>query len=496
MEGKSLLSQKTYIKEGHVAVTKEITRLEKSNVKLSVTIPKDEIRGQYNDMLKEYSKNLQLPGFRKGKVPQEVLERKFAEALKNDALGRIMESALQEIFKEENLPRNERPLPYSTPELQGEPKFDLEQDLQFSVIYDVLPDVKIGQWKGLNVEYPFAEVGDDDINLELEEIRERNAIVMDRDEDASAQNGDVVTIDYQIYEPQPSQSKTGEGSPLEPQPSQSKTGEGSPLEENGDAPEDMQRKDFAFTLGSGTNVYKFDEDIIGMKKGETKEFDKTFADDPIIQSVAGKTRKVQITLTSLKEKKLPDLDDDLAQDVDEKFNTLDDLKNSIREKLNKNLDWRLREKKVNEVLKKIMENTPVVIPESLIKVEVEGRWRRLASYYNTSAETLMQVMGGSERENEWREAAEKALHSRIIIETLLEELKIEASDDDVEREFQRMAEENGVEVDEVKKHYNEQAVINLKEDIREQKINDILLAENNLKPGKKENYLDFMTDNG
>jgi len=449
-----------------VAVTKELTRLEKSNVKLSVTIPKDDVREQYNNMLKEYSQNLQLPGFRKGKVPREVLERKFAEALKNDALGRIMESALQEIFKEENLPRNERPLPYSTPELQGEPKLDLEQDLQFSVVYDVLPDVKIGQWKGLKVEYPFAEVGDDDINRELEEIRERNAIVMDRDEDASAQNGDVVTIDYQVFN------------------------------ENGEENPDMQRKDFAFTLGSGTNIYKFDEDIIGMKKGETKEFDKTFADDPAIPTLAGKTRKVQITLTSLKEKKLPDLDDDLAQDVDEKYKTLDDLKNSIRERLNKNLDWRLREKKINEILKKIMENTPVVIPESLIKVEVEGRLRRFASYYNTSAETLIQMLSGSEKENEWRESAEKALHSRIIVETLLEELKIEVSDEDVQREFQRMADENGVEIDEVKKHYNEQAVINLKEDIREQKINDILLAENNLKPGKKENYLDFMTDNG
>ena len=449
-----------------MAVSKEITRLEKSNVKLSITIPKDDVRGQYNDMLKEYSKNMQMPGFRKGKVPREVLERKFAEALKNDALGRIIESALKDIFSEENLPRNERPLPYSAPELQEEPKLDLEQDLQFSVVYDVLPDVKINQWKSIKVDYPYAEVGDDDINRELEEIRERNAIVMDRDEEAAAQNGDVVTIDYQIYE------------------------------ENGEAHADMQRKDFAFTLGSGTNVYKFDEDIIGMKKGETKEFDKTFTDDPIVASVAGKTRKVRITLTSLKEKKLPDLDDDLAQDVDEKYSTLDDLKNSIREKLNKNLDLRLREKKISELLKKIMENTPVVIPESMIKAEVEGRWRRLARYYNTSAETLIKMMSGSEKETEWRDAAEKALHSRIIIETLLEEQKIEVRDEDVDREFQRMAEDNGVEVDEVKKHYNEDAVLNLKEDIREQKINDILLAENNFKPGKKENYLDFMTDNG
>jgi trigger factor len=449
-----------------VAVTKEIKRLEKSNVALSITVPKEDVRAEYDNMLREYTKNMQLPGFRKGKVPQEVLERKFGDALKNDALGRIVETALQEIFKEENLPRNERPLPYSSPELQEELKFDFDQDLRFSVVYDVLPDVKIGQWKGLKAEYPYAEITDDDIKRELEEIRERNAVVMDRDDNSAAQNGDVVTIDYQIYE------------------------------ENGEAHSDMQRKDFAFTLGSGTNVYKFDDDIIGMKKGETKEFEKKFPGEQISPELAGKTRKIQITLKSLKEKKLPDLDDDLAQDVDEKFKTLDDLKNSIREKLNKNLDWRLREKKINELLKKIMENTPVVIPESMVRAEVEGRWRRLARYYNTSAETMMQMMSGNEKEKEWREAAEKALHSRIIIETLMEEQKIEVTDEDVENEFKKMAEANGVDIDEVKKHHNEQAIFNLKEQIREEKMTDILLAENNLKPGKKENYLAFMTDNG
>jgi len=449
-----------------VAISKEIKRLEKSNVQLNVTIPKEDVRSQYNDMLKEYSKTLQLPGFRKGKVPQEVLERKFAEALKGDAMGRIMESALQELFKEENLSRAERPLPYSTPELQGEPQFDLDKDLQFSVVYDVLPEVKIGQWKGLKAEYPYAEVEQLDIDRELEEIRERNAIVMDRDDSASAQNGDVVTIDYQI------------------------------LEEDGSTVSSMQRKDFAFTLGSGTNVFNFDDDIVGMKKDDSKTFDKSFGDDHFDTTLAGKTRKIQVTLTALKEKKLPDLDDDLAQDVDEKFKTLDDLKNNIKEKLGKNLDFRLREKKVNELLKVIMENTPVIVPESMIKTEVEGRFRRLARYYNMDPATIAQMMSGEGKDKEWRDAAEKALHSRLIIETLMEEQKIEVSDEEVENEFKSIAEANGAEIEDVKKHYNEEAVFYLKEDIREKKITDLLLSENDLKPGKKENYLDFMSDNG
>ena len=453
-----------------MAVTKEITRLEKSNVKLSVTIPREDVRAQYDGLLKDYAKNLQLPGFRKGKVPKEVLERKFAEALKGETLGRIIDGTLQDIFKEENLPRNEKPLPYAAPELDGEPEIDFEKDLHFSVIYDVLPDVKIGQWKGLSVEYPYAEITDNEINKELEEIRERNAIVMDRDDSAAAQKGDVVTIDYQIYE------------------------------ENGEAPPDMQRKDFAFTLGANSNVYQFDDDIIGMKKGETKEFEKEFHEDPLDRTSQGKTKKVRITLTALKEKKLPDLDDDLAQDVDEKFHTLDDLKNSIKEKLNKNLEWRLREKKISETLKKIMENTPVLLPETMVQAEIQSRWQRLARYYNTSVESMIQLLSGNNgreaQEEEWRTAAERALHSRLIIETLLEEQNVEVTDEDLENEFKKQAEENGVEIDEVKKRYREQDIFYLKEDIKERKVTDMLLTENTLKPGKKENYLDFMSDNG
>ena len=450
-----------------MAVTKEINRLEKSNVKLTVTVPKDDVRTQYQNMLKEYTKNLQIPGFRKGKVPQEVLERKYADALKSDALGRIIESALQDTF--ENLPRGERPLPYSTPELQDEPKLDLEQDFQFSVVYDVLPEVKIGQWKGLMIEHPYAEIGKEEIDRELEEIRERNAIVMDRDDNAVAQKGDVATVDYQIFD------------------------------ENGEAQDDLQRKNFTFTIGANTNGYQFDDEITGMKKGGTKEFDKEFTDDFMEPTLSGKTRKVQITLTELKEKKLPELDDDLAQDVDQKFNTLNDLKNSVREKLTKNLEKRLRDIQLSELLKEIMKNTPVILPESMVRAEVDGRWRRLARYYNTTVETMMELMTSKERreeiEKEWHETAEKALHSRLIIETLMEELNIEVTDEDVEKEFERIASETGADIEETKKNHNEQTIFYMKEDIKERRVIDIILAENTLKEGKKENYLDFITDN-
>jgi len=464
-----------------VPVSKEITRLEKSNVKLSLTVPKEEVQAQYQDVLKDYTKNAQIPGFRKGKVPQEVLLRKFGDTLKGAALGKVIEKAIEEVFQDDKLPRGERPLPYSQPMIQDEPKLDLDQDLRFSLVYDVLPTLNIGQWKGLEIEVPSVEISGEDINRELEQIRDRNAFVLDRDESAPAQMGDIATISY------------------------------CELGEDGAELPNARRDDFVFTLGSRSNVYQLDDDLIGMKKGETKEFTKTYppaadgadADDRAINTpFAGKTLKLRVTLTALKEKKLPDLDDDLAQDVDEKFQTLNDLKNSIKERLEKSLVLRMKDIKVNKLLEKIMEKTPVILPESMVNAEVEGRLRAMARRYGTDVEKLLQLMSLSGEdpgviEQNWRSQAEKALHSRLIVETLIEEQHFEVSDADVEKELENIAADTKTPLEEIKKRYEgKDALEYIRESIREARLFDALLAENTVKTGSKANYLDVMEKNG
>ena len=456
-----------------MSVKKELTRLEKSNVMLKLTVPKEDVQAQYKDLLKDFAKQAQIPGFRKGKVPQEVLERKFGEALRGESMGKIIEKAIDEVFDDESFSRDERPLAYSRPEMQEEPKLDLDQDLSFSLVYDVLPKVHIGQWKGLEIEVPEASVSEEDIGRELEELRERNSIVIDRDDDEAAQNGDVVTVDH------------------------------CELGEDGGVLPDTERKDFAFTLGTKLNGYLLDDEVAGMKKGETKEFTKTYSEadtayDPL---VAGKTLKLRVTLTSLKEKRLPDLDDELAQDVDEKFQTLDDLKKSIRERLERTLEGNVRNLKVNTLLEKIMENTPVILPESMVRVELDGRMRNMARQFGTDTETLQRIFASSgkdpsEIEQTWRVSAEKALHSRLIVETIIEEQHIEASDDEIKREKELIADESGVTIEAVEKQFGEdRAKEYLKETISERKLFDLLLAENVIKTGPKAKYLDLLSKN-
>jgi trigger factor len=454
-----------------VAVTKEITRLEKSNVKLTLTVPKDDVLSQYQDMLKDYTKNMQIPGFRKGKVPQDVLERKYGEVLKEEALSKIIEKAFTEVFEEESLPKDQRPLPYSYPEMEEKPNLELGQDLTFSLMYDVLPKVAVNQWKGLEVEVSDAEISEADIARELEEVRDRNAFVLDRDEGAQAQNGDIVTVNY------------------------------CELGENGEALPDTNREDFAFTLGSKNNIYQFDDDLIGMKKDETREFTKAYPEDEKGPN-AGKTLKLKVSLTALKEKKLPDLDDELAQDVDEKYQTLDDLKNSIRTRLENSLSLRMKDLKINKLLEKIVENSPVILPESMVKAELDGRLRNMARRLGTDPDTILRMMSKDGKSiddvmEDWRPQTEKALHSRLIVQTLIEEQHFEVSDEEVEKEMEKIAADTNEELENVKKRYEgDNAQEYLKDSIREYKFYEVLLAENTIKIGPKVNYLDLMENNG
>jgi trigger factor len=188
--------------------------------------------------------------------------------------------------------------------------------------------------------------------------------------------------------------------------------------------------------------------------------------------------------------------------VDEKFKTLEDLKNNIRERLNKDLDQRLRNLKINQLLEKIMENTPVEIPESMLRIELDSRWRNLARRFNTDANGLYKIFGNSAEQAEsiienWKPDAVKALHSRLIVETLIEQEKLEAGDDEAEKELETMAGETGTDLEEIKKYYEEENARDyLKEDIKERKLFDLLIAENSIKTGKKEKYLDLISNNG
>ncbi|MDE6719584.1 MAG: trigger factor, partial [Treponemataceae bacterium] len=320
-------------------LTKQFTPLEKSAVKLTVTVAKDDVAKSYKENVAKLSKQIQIPGFRKGHVPLNVLEKKYGDALKADVLGEIIDDTLNEVFKDETEKEN-RPLPYCQPKLEEMPALDLEKDLVYTVSYDIFPKVKVENFKGIEVKEAQVEIGEKELAEELKAIQERNATIEDKADGETVKKDDIVTIDY------------------------------CELDDAGNVVEGSKREGFVFTVGTGENIYKIDDEIVGMKKDEPKEITKTYAADDADKDLAGKTKKIRVTVKAMKIRRLPALDDDLAQDVSEKFKTLDDLKNDLKINMESAATRRVNELKSNSLLEQLIEKNPFEIPASMLETEL------------------------------------------------------------------------------------------------------------------------------
>ncbi|MBQ5999148.1 MAG: trigger factor [Treponema sp.] len=430
-------------------LTTEFTSLEKSAVKLTVTISKKDVQDSYNSIVGKYVKNAQIPGFRKGHVPANVLERKYGDAIKADALSEIIDSSLNEIFEKET---ENRPLPYQQPVMDTVPEFDTTKDLVYSVTYDVFPKVEVKDMKGIEVKEPQVTVGDKEIDDELKAIQERNAIVMDKKADEKAEKDNIVTINY-----------------VE-------------LGENGE--ETTKRDGYVFTIGAGDDVYGIDDEVTGMKKGDTKEFTKD-------------SKKIKVTVNAIKTRQLPAIDDDLAQDVSEKFKTLDDLKADIKRNIEVAKNRKIAEIKSQSLLEQLVEKNPFDIPASMLAAELDGRWRMMAQQFQTSPEQLEKMISASGQTKEamltqWTGDSEKMLKSRIIVDSLLRAKNISVTPEEIEAKYKEIAEEGGMDIEEVKKHYSDPRSKEwLIDDTKEQKLYEELYKEVKVSKGDKVSFADL-----
>ena len=445
-------------------LTKEFTGLEKSSVKLSVTVAKKDVQDVYGAITAKYVKTAQIPGFRKGHVPVNVLERKFGDALKADAMNELVDKSLNEIFEKET---ENRPLPYAQPVMDKAPEFDVNKDFSYEVIYDVFPKVAVKDFSGIAVKEPQVTIGDTEIQEELKAVQERNAVVMDKKDGESVEKGNIVTINY------------------------------SELDDTGKEIDGSKRQDFVFTVGSGENIYKIDDEITGMKKGETKQIVKTYPNDEKDADLAGKTKKISVTVTAIKIRNLPAIDDELAQDVSEKYKTLDDMKKDIARNMENAKKRKIAELKNNSLLEQLVEKNNFEIPASMLAAELDGRWRMMAQQLQTTPEQLerMVTSSGQTKEamlNEWTGDSEKMLKTRIIVDALLKERNISVTPDEIEARYKEIAEEGGITVDEVKKHYEDpRSKEYLIDDTKEQKLYETLYKEIKVEKGDKMTFAEL-----
>lgn len=453
-------------------VTKEISKLENSAVKLTATIAKEDVVSGYNKNISKYAKNVQLPGFRKGHVPVKVLEQKYGDSLKQEVLADLIDESLNQIFAEEES-KDIRPLPYTQPRLDGDklPEFSTDKDLTFSVVYDVFPSVEVKDFSKIEVKEPQVEIGEKELNEELKAIQERNAVVIDKKEGEPVEKDNIVTIDYKE------------------------------LDDSGTVIPGSEREGFVFTVGTGENIYKIDDEIVGMKKDETKEISKTYDAKEENKDLAGKTKKISVTVKAIKLRNLPALDDELAQDVSEKYKTLDDLKKDISKGLESAKNRKIAELKSQSLLEQLVEKNPIVLPKSMIQAEMESRWRMMAQQFQTTPEQLEKMISasGQSKENmltQWTGDAEKMLKSRLIVDALIREKNIAVTPEEVEAEFAKIADESGSTIEEVKEHYKDaRAKEYIIDEIKENKLYDELYKQVKVSKGDKVKFADLFKNN-
>ncbi len=442
---------------------KNIEKLENSAVKLSITVDKAESKKEYNSLISKYSKTVQIKGFRKGKVPTSILEKRFGESLKQEAASNLLEKA----FKLAAEDIEEKPLGMATPELIGDLDFNPEEEFSFVVKYDVFPEVKLGEYRNLEISEPKVSILKKHKDAELEKLREQNSVVMDKKSKTIA-NGNIVTMNY------------------------------AELDEESNVIEDTKREDFVFTVGTGYNYYKLDEDVLKMKVDQEKVIEKTYAEDFEVKELAGLTKKITVKISAVKEKQLPALDDELAQDVSEEFNTLDDLKASIEKKLKDQVKEKTENIKTDNLLGKIVENSEMTLPESMVNAELDNRWRNFMQQSRMTEENLemfLQLQGQTKDDlrDSWKEDAAKTVKSQILLEKILEKEEIKVTDKDIAAEITTQSEMYKMPEEELKDTFEKNGMMEyLKKDIKTKKLIKDLLKSSTIVKGDKVDYNDFV----
>ena len=446
---------------------KNLESLEKSSARLTVTVEGEAAKKEYETLLQKYAKTAQIKGFRRGKVPANVLEQKFGESIRSEAGLQLVEESLKEAFEEIDA----KPLQFEPPELEGEIDLEIGKDFTFTVKYDVFPEIKLGSYVGVEVEKPSVSIGAEDLDRELQQIREQNAVVVDKADDESVADTDIVTIDY------------------------------SETDESGEVVEGSEREGFSFTVGSGYNRYKIDDDLIGAKKDEVQVIEKTYDDEFEDEELKGRSVRLKVVVTQIKQRDLPDLDDELAQDVSEDFKTLDDLKKDIKKRLREAADARIKQRTIDAVLEKIVEATEMELPESMIRAELQSSWQNFLSRSGANETQMLEYLSNEDRSQEdlfeeWRPGAERSIRTRLVMNEIADKEKIESTDEELEESIGEQAQRSNMDVETARQNLEQANMLGyLRSQIADRKVFEFILEKAETTKGKRVKFLDLLQDN-
>ncbi len=431
---------------------------ETSSAKITVTLDENAVASRYKELCDEYLGEMQMPGFRKGKVPLELFEKKHRPALEAETLNKLVEASLPSVY--DGMER--KPLTYKPAEMADEVEFVTDKDLVFTLLVDVEPAFDLPDYKQVSVPRYTVEVKSADVKAELVRLQEQNAFVVTKD--AAVAKGDVVDVNY------------------------------SELDDAGKELVDSRRENFVFTVGEGQNLYAMDDEVIGMQAGESKTISKTFADDYQHAELASRTLSLQVKVNSVKERKMPELDDEFAQDVNEKFTTLAALKADIKAKLSENATKSARNRRINEIVEALVGQITVTLPESMVMADVDARWQQMSSQMGMRPEDAAKFLAsnGQNLIESWRGESEMAVKRRLVLERIATQQNFTITAEEVVAEKDVLSSQYGMSVEQLEASIGlEQFTLYIEEQVKENKLIDLLFETAQVSEEKKMSMEEF-----
>lgn len=421
----------------------QVEKLEKNMAKLTVEVSAEDFKAAIKKAFNKNKNRFSIPGFRKGKAPQAMIEKMYGEGVfYEDAADEAINASYAEAMKESGLDI------VSRPEVTIE-KIGKDEPFVYSALVAVKPEVTLGQYKGVEVEKADASVSADDVEAELKKVQEQNARLLTV-EDRGVEDGDQTVIDFEGFV-------------------------------DGKGFEGGKAEDYPLTIGSHSFIDTFEEQLIGKKIGEECEVNVTFPTEYHAADLAGKPATFKVTVKEIKVKELPELNDEFASEVSE-FDTLDEYKKDVEKKLAEKKEIEANSKNEDAVVAKVVENASMEIPDKMIDAQAENMVQDMARRMQSQGLSLDMYlkytgMTVEQMKEQARPDAEKRIRTRLVLEAVAQAENIQISDEKVDEEVAKMAEAYKMEVDKLKSYMSESDIKQMKEDLAVQQAVDLLVAE-------------------
>ena len=440
----------------------QVEKLEKNMAKLTIEVSAAEFEKALEDAFLKNKNKISVPGFRKGKVPRQMVEKMYGpEIFYEDAANALIPDAYSKALDE------------CEEDIVSSPEIDVTQiekgkSFIFTATVALKPEVKLGKYKGVKVEAAEVTVTDEEVDAKIEKERENNARTIEVT-DRPVKDGDMTVLDFEGFV-------------------------------DGVAFDGGKGENYPLTIGSGAFIPGFEEQLVGAEIGKEVEVNVTFPEEYQAEDLAGKPAVFKVKINEIKGKELPELDDDFAQDISE-FDTLAEYKEDVKKKLQEQKEAAAKRDKEDEAIRKIIDKSKMELPEPMIEMQVQNIINDFAtriSQQGLSMEQYMQFSGATidSLKEQVRPDAIERIQSSLVLEEIAKAENIEVSDEELDKEFERLATAYRTDVESLKEYAAESEIQAIKDDLALQKAADLIMenVKERAKPKKKAKEEDKDTD--